>query len=65
MDENFPNLGMKNIHIQRVINKMNSKRPTSRHIKIKMSKLKNKKKKPIKAPKGKQFAMYKGTTIGL
>ena len=46
MTENFPNV-VKEIHIlvqkeQTVSNKMNPKRPTPRHIIIKMPKIKNK-----------------------
>ena len=43
MAENFPNLGKEtDIQVCRVLNKMNPKRSTPRHIIIKMSKVKNK-----------------------
>ena len=61
MTENFPNLA-KEIDIQaqkaqRVLNKINSKRSTPRHIIIKMPKVKD------KAAKEKQLVTYKGASI--
>ena len=57
VEENFPDL-MKEIHIQvqeaqRVPNKMDTKRPTSRHIIIKMPKVKDKE-RILKAAREKQ-----------
>ena len=66
MTENFLNL-VKEIDIQvqqaqRVPNKMNSKRPTLRHIMIKMLKVKNKE-RILKAAREKQLVTYKGVPI--
>ena len=68
MTENFPNF-MKQTDIQvqetqRVPNKMNSKRPTPRHIIIKMPKGKDKE-KILKAAREKQLVTYKGVPIRL
>ena len=66
MKENFPNLA-KEIDIQvqeaqRVSNKMNPKRPTPRHIIIKMPKVKDKE-KILKTEREKQLDTYKGPPI--
>ena len=68
MKENFPNL-VKEINIQvqeaqRVPNKMNPKRNTSRHIIIKMPKVKDKE-RILKAAREKQLVTYKGVPIRL
>ena len=68
MKENFPNL-MKEIHIQvkeaqRVPNKLEPKRPTPRHIIIKVPKVKHKE-RILKAARGKQRVTYKGVPIKL
>ena len=68
MKENFLNL-VKEIDIQvqeaqRVPNKVNPKRPTSRHIIIKMPKVKDKE-RILKAARQKQRVTYKGVPIGL
>ena len=64
MAENFPNLKKEtDIQVQeaqRVPNKMNPTRPTSRHIVIKMAKVKD-----SKATSKKQRFNYKGTPIKL
>ena len=49
---------------QRVPNKMNPKRPTPRHMKIKMPKVKDKE-RILKAAKEKQLVTYKGVPIRL
>lgn len=64
MVEDFSNLG-KEIDIQiqeapRVAKKMNPKKPTPRHIKIKVSKVKDK--RILKAVKEKQLVTQKATT---
>ena len=64
--ENFPNLVME-VDIQpqeaqRVSNKMNPKRPTPRHIIIKMPKVKYKGRN-LKAAREKQLVTYKGAPI--
>ena len=68
MAENFPNLKKEtNIQIQetqRAPNKLNSKRPTPRHIIIKMAKVKDKE-RILKAAREKQRINYKGTPIRL
>ena len=68
MTENFPNLKKKtDIQIQeaqRVPNKLNPNRPTSRHITIKMAKVKDKE-RILKAAREKQRVNYKGTPIRL
>ena len=66
--ENFPNWA-KEIDIQaqeaqRVPNKMNSKRPTPRHITIKMSRFKDKE-GILNAASEKQLVTYKGAPIRL
>ena len=65
MKENFPNL-VKEIDIQvqeaqRVLNKMDAKRPTPRHIIIKMLKVKDKE-RILKAAREKQLVTYKEVT---
>ena len=68
MAKNFPNLGKETDiqiqKVQRVPNKMNSKRPTPRHTIIKMLKVKDKE-RISKATRGKQLVMYKRTLIRL
>ena len=68
MAENFPNLKKEtNIQIQetqRAPNKLNSKRPTPRHIIIKMAKVKDKE-RILKAAREKQRVNYNGTPIRL
>ena len=68
MKENFPNL-VKEIDIQvqeaqRVSNKMDAKKNTSRHIIIKMQKVKDKE-KILKAAREKQTVTYRGVPIKL
>ena len=68
MKENFPNL-VKEIDIpvqeaQRVPNKLNPKRNTPRHIRIKMPKVKDKE-RILKAAREKQRVTYKGVPIRL
>ena len=69
MKENFPNLA-KEIDFQevqeaqRVPNKMDAKRPTLRHIIIKMLKIKDKE-RILKAATEKQLITYKGVPIRL
>ena len=67
-NENFPNL-VKEIDIQlqevqRVLNKLDAKRPTPRHIIIKMSKVKDKK-RLLKTARENQRVTYKGVPIRL
>ena len=67
MTENFPNL-VKKIDIQvqeaqRVPNKMVLKRPTLRHIIIKMTKVKHKE-KILKAAREKKIVTYRGVPLG-
>ena len=66
MKENFPNLvkeiDMQVQEAQRVPNKMDSKRPTLRHIIIKMLKVKDKE-KILKAAREKPLVTYQGVTI--
>ena len=50
--------------VQKVSDKMNPKRPTPRHIIIKMSKVKDKE-RILKAAREKQLAIYKGAPIRL
>ena len=67
MAENFPNLKHTDIKIQeaqRAPNKLNPNRPTSRHIIIKMAKVKDKE-RILKAAREKQSINYKGTPIRL
>ena len=66
MTENFPNTVVE-IHIQvqevqRILNKMNPKRPTPRHIIIKMPKVKD---RFLKAAREEKFVNYKGAPITL
>ena len=68
MKENFPYL-MKEIDIQvheaqRVSNKVDAKRPTPRHIIIKMPKVKDKE-KLLKATREKKLTIYRGVFIRL
>ena len=68
MKENFPNL-VKEIDIQvqeaqRVPNQLNPKRTTTRHIIIKMPKVKDKE-RILKAAREKQIVTYKGVPKGL
>ena len=68
MKENFPNL-VKEIDIQvqeakRVTNKMDAKRPTPRHIIIKMPKVKDKE-RILRAAREKQLFAYRGVPIRL
>ena len=62
MNQNLPNLGKeKDTQVQetqRVPNKLDPKRPTSKHIRSKMAKLKDKQ-RTIKAVREKQIATYK------
>ena len=65
MTENFPNLG-KETHIQvqevqRILNKMNTKKPTLKHFIIKLAKIKE---KILKAARKKQVVTYKCPPIG-
>ena len=66
MAEKFPNLKKETdiqiLEAQGVPNKMNSNRPTPRHIIIKMAKIKE---RILKAPWGKQKVIYKGNTLRL
>ncbi|KAF6084331.1 hypothetical protein HJG60_008602 [Phyllostomus discolor] len=69
MTENFPNLVRKKvIHVQEAQkvsqSKLNPKRPTTRHIIIKMAKFKDKE-RILNALRQKQLLTYKGTTIRL
>ena len=67
MAENFPNLMETDAKIdeaQRTPNKLNPKRPTPRHIIIKMAKVKDKE-RILKAAREKQSINYKGTPIRL
>ena len=68
MKEKFPNL-VKEIDIevqeaQRISNKMDAKRPTPRHIIIKMPKVKDKE-RILKAAREKQSVNYRGVPIRL
>ena len=68
MKEKFPNL-VKEIDIQfqeaqRVPNKMDTKKPTLRHILIKMPKVKDKE-RILKAARERQRVIYKGVPIRL
>ena len=66
--ENFPNLRREKVtqiqETQRVPSKRNLKRPTPRHIIIKMAKFQDKK-RILKAAREKQEATYKGAPISL
>ena len=68
MKENFPNL-VKEIdfqvqEVQRIPNKMGAKRPTPRHIIIKMPKVKDKE-RILRAAREKQLVTYRGVPIRL
>ena len=68
MKENFPNL-VKEMYMQveevkRVPNKMDAKRPTPRHVKITMSKLKGKE-RILKTAREKRLVTYRGVPIRL
>ena len=68
MMENFPNLKREKVtqiqETQRVPNKRNPKRPTSRHIIIKMAKFQDKE-RILKTAREKQEVTYKGAPISL
>ena len=68
MTENFPNLMRKKVtqiqETQRVPIKRNPKRPTSRHIIVKMAKFQDKE-RILRAAREKQEVMYKGAPIRL
>ena len=68
MTENFPNLVKeKDTQVQeawRISNKMNPKRLTPRHMIIKMTKVKDKK-RILKAARERQFVSYEGALISL
>ena len=68
MKENFPNLvkeiGIQVQKAQRVPNKMDTKRPTPRHIIIKMLQIEDKK-RILKATREKQLVNYRGIPISL
>lgn len=68
MTENFPNLLMKRgTQVQELLtvpNKRNPKRPTPKHIIIKMAKVKDKE-RIFKAARKRQIVTYKGTPIRL
>ena len=68
MKENFPDLvkeiDMQIQEAQRVPNKMDAKRPTPRHIIIKMPKVKDKE-RILKAARAKQLVAYRGVPLRL
>ena len=68
MRENFPNLvkeiDMQVQEAQKVLNKMNAKRPAPRHIIIKMPKVKDKD-RILKTERDEQIVTYKGVPIRL
>ena len=68
MRENFPNLMREKVtqirESQRVPNKRNQKRPTARHIILKMAKFQDKE-RILKAAREKQEVTYKGAPIRL
>ena len=64
MMENFLNLDIQVQEAQRVPNKMNPKRPTPRHIIIKMPKVKDKE-RILKAAREKHLVICKGAPITL
>ena len=68
MTENFPNLVKKKVpqvqEAQRIPNKLDPKRPTLRHIIIKMTKLKDKE-RTLKVAREKQVITYKGAPVRL
>ena len=68
MKDNFPNL-VKEIYMQvqeaqRIPNKMDTKRPTPRHIIIKMPKIKDKE-RILKATREKRLVTYRGVPLRL
>ena len=67
MTENFPNVARKQLHKSRklrVPNELDPKRPTLRHIIIKMTRLQDKE-RILKAAREKQVVTYKGAPINL
>ena len=68
MKENFPNLvkeiDMRVQEAQRVINKVYEKRPTPRHVIVKMPKVKDKE-RILKVSRKKQVVIYRGVPIRL
>ena len=66
MKENFPNLvkeiDMQVQEAQRVLNKMDAKRPTPRHI---VSKMPNVKERLLKAAREKKLVTYRGVPMRL
>ena len=68
MKENFPNfvkeIGIQVQEAQRVPNKLDTERPTPRHIIIQMPKVRDKK-KILKAAREKKLVTYKGIPIRL
>ena len=68
MMENFPNLMTEKVtqiqETQRVPSKRNPKRPTARHIIIKMTKFQDKE-RILKAARGKQEITYNGAPVRL
>ena len=68
MTKNFPSqvkeIDIQAQEVQRMPSKMNSKRPTPRHVIIKMSKVKDKE-RIIKAAREKQLVTYEGAPIRL
>ncbi|KAK1330679.1 hypothetical protein QTO34_010879 [Cnephaeus nilssonii] len=65
MTENFPDMGkIKVTQVQRVPNRINPKRPTSRHVIISMANI-NDKERILKAARERQRVTYKGTPIRL
>ena len=68
MKDNFPNLvkeiGIQVQEAQRVPNKLDTERPTPRHIIIQMPKVRDKK-KILKAAREKKLVTYKGIPIRL
>ena len=68
MKENFPNLvkekGMQVQEVNRIPNKMDTKRPTRKHIRIKMPMVKDKD-RILKAAREKQLVSYKGIPLRL
>ena len=68
MTKNFPNLVMENVtqvqEAQKVSSKLDPKRPTLRHIIIKMTRLKDKE-RILTAAREKQIVAYKGAPITL
>uniref|UniRef100_A0A8D1RB60 L1 transposable element RRM domain-containing protein n=1 Tax=Sus scrofa TaxID=9823 RepID=A0A8D1RB60_PIG len=68
IDKNFPNMGKETLtqveEAQRLPHRMNPKRNTTRHIVIKLTKIKHKE-KIFKATREKQQITYKGTLINI